>query len=235
MIGGVTGLYLADVPTNTIFHGDMFTVAHFHFTLVGGAVFGFLAGFYYWFPKMTGRKLDQGLAKLHFWLFEIGFLGVFIPLFYAGLKGEPRWQAFVDPTFGTQNLISSLFVILIIASVAVLGYNMLMSWIRGERAEVNAWGGRTLEWLLPSPVPLINFERPVVVSSGPYDYGTGGPADGRPRDRRGRGRGRCARASPAHRTGRAGRHDSLGGAAGRSSPGRRWRRHCTSGSSTWTR
>ncbi len=175
MIGGVTGLYLADVPTNTIYHGDMFTVAHFHFTLVGGAVFGFLAGFYYWFPKMTGRKLDEGLAKLHFWLFEIGFLGVFIPLFYAGLKGEPRWQAFVDPAFGTQNLISSLFAILIIASVAVLGYNVLMSWIRGERAEANPWGGRTLEWLLPSPVPLINFERPVVVSSGPYDYGTGGP------------------------------------------------------------
>jgi cytochrome c oxidase subunit I len=175
LIGGVTGLYLADVPTDTIFHGDMFTVAHFHFTLVGGSVFGFLAGFYYWFPKMTGRQLDVRLSRLHFWLFEIGFLGVFLPLFYAGMHGEPRWQAFVDPKFATYNLISSLFAILIIASVAVLGYNVLLSWLRGARAEVNEWGGRTLEWMLPSPVPLVNFLRPVVVSAGPYDYGMGGP------------------------------------------------------------
>jgi cytochrome c oxidase subunit I len=174
LIGGVTGLYLADVPTDTIYHGGMFTVAHFHFTLVGGAVFGFLTGVYYWFPKMTGRKLDEGLARLHFWLFEIGFIGVWMPLFYAGLKGEPRWQAYVDPKFGTDNLISSLFVILILASVAVFGYNIVISWIRGERAEANPWGGRTLEWMTPSPVPLTNFEHPVVVTAGPYDYGVGG-------------------------------------------------------------
>jgi cytochrome c oxidase subunit I len=174
LIGGVTGLYLADVPTDTMFHGDMFTVAHFHFTLVGGAVFGFLAGFYYWFPKMTGRELDPVLSRLHFWLFEIGFLGVFLPLFYAGMQGEPRWQAYVDPKFGTENLISSLFAILVIASVAVLAYNVLISWVRGTRARANEWGGRTLEWMLPSPVPLLNFEQPVMVTAGPYDYGMGG-------------------------------------------------------------
>ncbi len=175
MIGGVTGLYLADVPTDSVFHGDMFTVAHFHFTLVGGVVFGFLAALYYWFPKMTGRQLDRRLGVLHFWLFEIGFLGVFIPLFYAGLQGEPRWQAYVDPQFGTANLISSLFAIPIIASVAVLGYNILVSWRAGVPAKANVWGGRTLEWMLPSPVPLVNFDRPVVVLAGPYDYGMGGP------------------------------------------------------------
>jgi cytochrome c oxidase subunit I len=175
LIGGVTGLYLADVPTDTLFHGDMFTVAHFHFTLVGGVVFAFLAGFYYWFPKMTGRQLDPTLSRLQFWLFEIGFLGIFLPLFYAGMRGEPRWQAFVDPRFHVENLIASLFVIPIIASVAVLGYNVLISWIRGVPAVANVWGGRTLEWTLPSPVPLINFEHPVVVAAGPYDYGMGGP------------------------------------------------------------
>jgi cytochrome c/quinol oxidase subunit I len=173
LIGGVTGLYLADVPTDTMFHGDMFTVAHFHFTLIGGAVFGFLAALYYWFPKMTGRELDRGLSKLHFWLFEIGFVGTFVPLFYAGMRGEPRWQAFVDPKFHTENLISSLFAILVIASVAVLGYNLLISWTKGTRAAVNEWGGRTLEWMIPSPPALVNFERPVVVLSGPYDYGMG--------------------------------------------------------------
>jgi hypothetical protein len=175
IIGGVTGLYLADVPTDTIYHGDMFVVAHFHFTLVGAAVFGFLAGFYYWFPKMTGRQLNTGLSKLHFWLFELGFLGVFIPLFFAGISGEPRWQAFVDPKFHGENLVASLFILLIIASVAVFGYNVLYSWIWGEPAAASPWGGRTLEWLVPSPVPLINFERPVVVTAGPYDYGMGGP------------------------------------------------------------
>jgi len=181
LIGGVTGLYLADVPTDTVFHGDMFTVAHFHFTLVGGTVFGFLAALYYWFPKMTGRQLDRRLSQWHFWLFEIGFLGVFLPLFYAGWQGEPRWQAYVDPAFGTENLISSLFAILIVASVAVLAYNILASWRSGALAEADQWGGRTLEWTLPSPVPLVNFERPVVVTAGPYDYGTGGARQmGRP-------------------------------------------------------
>ena len=93
IIGGVTGLYLADVPTDVAFHGGMFVTAHFHFTLVGGIVFGFFAGFYYWFPKVFGRRLDVGLGKLHFWLFEIGFMGTFLSLFYAGLQGEPRWMS----------------------------------------------------------------------------------------------------------------------------------------------
>ena len=174
LIGGVTGLYLADVPTDAIFHSNMFTLAHFHFTLVGGTVFGFLAAFYYWFPKMTGRQLDPWLSKLQFWLFEIGFLGVFIPLFLAGIRGEPRWQAYIVPSVATENLISSLFAILIVASVAVLAYNILSSWIAGRHAEVNQWGGRTLEWTLPSPVPLVNFPHPVVVTEGAYDYGSGG-------------------------------------------------------------
>ncbi|MGP0101240.1 MAG: cbb3-type cytochrome c oxidase subunit I [Solirubrobacteraceae bacterium] len=174
LIGGVTGLYLADVPTDAIFHSNMFTLAHFHFTLVGGTVFGFLAAFYYWFPKMTGRQLDPWLSRLHFWLFEIGFLGVFIPLFLAGIRGEPRWQADISPSVATANLISSLFAILIVASVAVLAYNILSSWISGKRAEVNQWGGRTLEWTLPSPVPLVNFPHPMLVTEGPYDYGGGG-------------------------------------------------------------
>ena len=193
LIGGVTGLYLADVPTDAIFHSNMFVVAHFHFTLVGGAVFGFLAGLYYWFPKMTGRQLDPWLSKLHFWLFEIGFLGTFIPLFLAGIRGEPRWQAYISPSVATANLIASLFAIVIVASVAVFAYNLITSWIAGRRAAANPWGARTLEWTIPSPVPLVNFPAPVVVMAGPYDYGMGGPKTmGRPdprgslRRRRGR-------------------------------------------------
>jgi len=175
LVGGVTGLYLADVPTDTIYHGDMFTLAHFHFTLVGTAVFGFLGAFYYWFPKVFGRQLDERLGKLQFWLLEIGFVGTFVPLFYAGLQGEPRWQAYIAQEFVTANTISSLFAILIVASVAVLAYNIVMTWWSGKVAVRNPWGSRTLEWTIPSPPPLENFVQPVVVSSGPYDYGVAGP------------------------------------------------------------
>ena len=174
IIGGVTGLYLADVPTDALFHGDMFTVAHFHFTLVGGMVFGFLTAFYYWFPKVTGRHLDQTLAKIQFWTLEIGFLGVFLPLFFAGLDGEPRWQAFISPSVATPNLIASLFAVVIVISAVVFVYNVVWSWVKGPVAEADPWGGRTLEWMLPSPVPLENFDRPVVVTAGGYDYGAGG-------------------------------------------------------------
>jgi cytochrome c oxidase subunit 1 len=171
VIGGVTGLYLADVPADEILHGGIFVTAHFHFTLVGSMVFGFMAGFYYWFPKMVGKKLDPLLGKLHFWLFEIGFVGTFTALFYAGLQGEPRWQASVPVQFATPNLIASLFAILIAASVFTLVYNVVITLVRGEKAAANEWGGKTLEWTVPTPVPLENFEHLPVVTSGAYDYG----------------------------------------------------------------
>jgi cytochrome c oxidase subunit 1 len=174
VIGGVTGLYLADVPTDEILHGGMFVTAHFHFTLVGSMVFGFMAAFYYWFPKMVGKRLDPFLGKLHFWLFEIGFLGTFGALFYVGLQGQPRWQASVPPQFATGNLIASLFAILIAASVFTLIYNVIVTLVRGEKAEANEWGAKTLEWTVPTPVPLENFEHLPVITSGAYDYGMDG-------------------------------------------------------------
>jgi cytochrome c oxidase subunit 1 len=177
VIGGVTGIYLADLPTNEILHGGMFVTAHFHFTLVGSMVMGFFAAFYYWFPKMLGRRLDPLLGKIHFWLFEIGFLGTFLSLFYAGLQGEPRWSANIAPPFATPNLIASLFTILIAASVFVLVYNVVISLVRGEVAEANEWGAKTLEWTIPTPVPLENFEQLPVVTSLPYDYGSPIPAE----------------------------------------------------------
>ncbi len=172
VIGGITGIYLADLPTDEILHGGMFVTAHFHFTLVGSMVFGFFGAFYYWFPKMVGKRLNPMLAKLHFWLFEIGFLGTFLSLFYAGLLGEPRWSANVAPTYAIPNLIASLFAILIAASVFTAVYNVIITLRSGEVAEANEWGGKTLEWTVPTPVPLENFEHLPVVTSTPYDYGT---------------------------------------------------------------
>ena len=172
VIGGITGIYLADLPTDEILHGGMFVTAHFHFTLVGAGVFGFFAGLYYWFPKMVGKRLNPLLGRLHFWLFEIGFVGTFTALFYAGLQGEPRWSANIAPPFATANLIASLFAILIAASVFTFIYNVIYTLVRGERAVANEWGAKTLEWTVPTPVPLENFEQLPVVTSLPYDYGS---------------------------------------------------------------
>jgi cytochrome c oxidase subunit I len=173
VIGGVTGIYMADLPTDEILHGGMFVTAHFHFTLVGAMVFGFMAALYYWFPKMTGKRLNARLGIWHFWLFQIGFLGTFISLFYAGLQGEPRWSANVALPYATANLIASLFAILIAASVFVLAYNVIHSWLRGETADANEWGAKTLEWTVPTPVPLENFEGELpVITSLPYGYGS---------------------------------------------------------------
>ncbi|GCE06732.1 cytochrome c oxidase subunit I [Dictyobacter aurantiacus] len=175
VIGGVTGIYLADLPTDEILHGGMFVTAHFHFTLVGSMVFGFFAGLYYWFPKMLGRRLNPVLGRLHFWLFEIGFLGTFLSLFYAGLQGEPRWSANVAQPYAMANLVASLFAILIAASVFVLVCNVVMTLLIGERAQANEWGARTLEWTVPTPVPLENFEYLPEVKDLPYDYASPAP------------------------------------------------------------
>jgi cytochrome c oxidase subunit 1 len=172
VIGGVTGIYLADLPTDEILHGGMFVTAHFHFTLVGAGVFGFFAGLYYWFPKMVGKRLNPLLGRLHFWLFEIGFVGTFTSLFYAGLQGEPRWSANIAPPFATANLIASLFAILIAASVFTFIYNVIYTLVRGEVADANEWDAKTLEWTVPTPVPLENFEHLPVVTSLPYNYGS---------------------------------------------------------------
>ncbi len=176
IIGGVTGLYLADVPTDGVFHGGMFVVAHFHFTLVGGMVFGFFAAVYYWFPKLFGRRLNDRLGRLHFWLFEIGFLGTFLPLFYAGEHGEARWQANIPVQFATPNLVASLFACLLLAAVSIFAYNVISAWRSGPKAEADEWGAKSLEWSVPTPVPLENFERIPVVTGSSYDYGNGAGA-----------------------------------------------------------
>ncbi|GAC1344924.1 MAG: cytochrome c oxidase subunit I [Ktedonobacteraceae bacterium] len=172
VIGGITGIYLADLPTDEILHGGMFVVAHFHFVLPGSMVLGFFAGLYYWFPKMLGRRLNSTLGQLHFWLFEIGFVGTFTALLYAGLLGEPRWSANIAPPFATANTIASLFAILIAASVFTFIYNVIHTLVHGERAVADEWGAKTLEWTVPTPVPLENFEELPVVTSLPYNYGS---------------------------------------------------------------
>jgi cytochrome c oxidase subunit 1 len=171
VIGGLTGIYLSDVPADIQLHGGMFVTAHFHYTIVGGALMGFFAAVYYWFPKMTGRMMDENLGRIHFWGTQIGFNVAFLAMFVAGLQGMPRRVADYAPQFATANLITSIFAFLLAASIVVFFYNVVASWIAGEKAVANPWGAKTLEWLVPTPVPLENFEQIPVVTGIPHDYG----------------------------------------------------------------
>lgn len=172
VIGGLTGVYLSDVPLDVQLHGGMFVTAHFHYTIVGGALMGFFAAVYYWFPKMTGRMLDEKLGWISFWGIQIGFNVAFLSMFVVGLQGMPRRVADYDPIFATGNFITSIFAFLLIASVGVSFYNIAYSWFVGEKAVANPWNALSLEWQVPTPVPLENFEEIPVVTSGPYEYGT---------------------------------------------------------------
>ena len=104
VIGGVTGVFLSDVPANYQLHGSLFVTAHFHYTLVGGGLMGFFAAFYYWFPKVSGKMLSEGLGKVSFWFIQIGFNIAFLAMLYVGLQGQPRRVADYSKIFATREL-----------------------------------------------------------------------------------------------------------------------------------
>ncbi len=172
LIGGITGIYLADAPSDIGLHGTMFVTAHFHYTLMGGMLMEFFAAVYFWFPKMFGRKLDTRLGKLHFWITQICFNGAFLAMFYSGLQGMPRrvasYAAFLTPA----NVVTSLFAFGIGAGMCIFAYNVLRSLRSGELATGNVWRSKTLEWQVPTPVPLENFTGALpVITADPYGYG----------------------------------------------------------------
>jgi cytochrome c oxidase subunit 1 len=177
--GGVTGIFLADVPTDIHLHDTYFVVAHFHYTIVGGEIFALFAGIYYWFPKMTGRMYNEKLAKLHFWWMFIGFNITFFVMHWPGIQGMNRRIADFPAELSTVNLFVSLGAFMLGASFLVFVYNMLNAWIRGPVAEANPWGARTLEWQVSSPPPVENFPAPPQVTGHPYDYGVPGSTHSR--------------------------------------------------------
>jgi cytochrome c oxidase subunit 1 len=172
--GGVTGIFLADVPTDIHLQDTYFVVAHFHYTIVGGEIFALFAAIYYYFPKMTGRMYNERLAKLHFWWMFIGFNATFFLMHLPGIKGMNRRIADFPSELDPLNLAVSLAGFFLGASFLVFIWNMVSSWVRGPVAEANPWQARTLEWQTSSPPPHENFPVPPVVSGGPYDYGVPG-------------------------------------------------------------
>ena len=177
IIGGITGIYLSDVPVDQAEHGSMFVTAHFHYTLMGGALTATLGAVAYWFPKMTGRMLDERTGRIGFWTAQVGFNVVFLGMFAVGLAGQPRRVADPGSTFATGNLISSLGAYVIGIGMLVFLYAIVHSWRNGEVAPANPWGAKTLEWQVPTPVPLENFAVLPVVTSDFYTFTEPFPAE----------------------------------------------------------
>ncbi|HZA40508.1 MAG TPA: cytochrome c oxidase subunit I [Actinomycetota bacterium] len=167
IIGGLSGVSHAIVPHDTQQTDTYYIVAHFHYVLFGGAIFGLVAGIYYWWPKVFGRLLSEGLGKLHFWLMFIGFNLAFAPMHILGLQGMPRrYYTYPDGMgWNMWNLVSTVGGLVIALSFVVFIVNVIRSRKKGEEAGDDPWDGRTLEWSTPSPPPEYNFAKiPVVVS-----------------------------------------------------------------------
>jgi cytochrome c oxidase subunit I len=171
IIGGLTGVMLASPPADWVENDTYFVVAHIHYVLFGGTIMGLFAGIYYWFPKVTGRMLDETLGKWHFWLMMIGFNLTFAIQHWLGMNGMPRriytYPSGVGWDFG--NLVSSIGAFVIGASMLIFVYNAIKSWASGALAGNDPWDGRTLEWSIPSPPPHYNFARiPIVRARDPF-------------------------------------------------------------------
>jgi cytochrome c oxidase subunit 1 len=168
-MGGITGVVLANASADRQFHEGYYVVAHFHYTLSLGAVFAIFAGFYYWFPKMTGYMYSEPLAKLNFWLMFIGVNVVFFPQHFLGLAGMPRRYIDYPDAYAQWNLVSSLGMIFVSAAMLVWLYTTIDAFVRKRRAGDNPWGAgaTTLEWTLSSPPPFHQFTTlPRIVGSG---------------------------------------------------------------------
>ena len=173
MIGGITGIYLSDVPADSYLHGSMFVTAHFHFTLMGAALTGAIGGLAYWYPKMTGRMLHERAGYISFWMVQIGFNVLFFGMFMAGAEGQPRRVVDYAALFRNSNLISTIGAYSVGTGMIILLWAVIHSWTKGKIAPMNPWGAKTLEWTVPYPVPLTNFDELPVITSDPYGYGKG--------------------------------------------------------------
>ena len=175
LFGGVTGIYLADVPTDVQLQDNYFVVAHFHYTIMGGEIFALMAGIYYWFPKLTGRMFNEKLGKLHFWWMFLGFHLTFIPMFWVGIEGGMnRRVADYLPELAGLNAFITVAAFILSASFIVMVVNLIWSWAKGPAAGPNPWRSRTLEWQTSSPPPEENFEYPPIVVGDPYGFGEPG-------------------------------------------------------------
>jgi cytochrome c oxidase subunit 1 len=177
LIGGFTGVFLSDVPSDFTLHASYFVQAHFHYTIMGGEVFALMAGIVYYLPKMTGISMDSKWLRWQFWAVFITFNGTFVSLLAVGLLGMPRrvvaYAAYLQPL----NISASVFAFGLGGSMAVfLGVLIWKAIFQRQTATSNPWESLGVEWQVPTPVPAFNFETVPTSWSLPYDYDTGEPA-----------------------------------------------------------
>jgi cytochrome c oxidase subunit I+III len=171
VVGGITGVMVAAVPFDLQAHDSHFVVGHLHYVLIGGVAFPIFAGVYYWFPKFTGRLLDERLGRWNFWLLFVGVNLAFFPMHIVGLLGMPR-RIYTYPDglgWETWNLLSTIGVLVIVPGIAVFVWNLVRSYRRGREAGNNPWGADSLEWAVPSPpaehgwsvLPIVRSRHPL--------------------------------------------------------------------------
>lgn len=177
LIGGVTGIFLGASGGDIYFHDTYFVLAHFHYTFVPIAVIAVFAGVYYWFPKYTGRVMNEFLGKVHFWLTAIGFNGIFIPLFYLGAAGDHRriYNHLNFPDLAREDLqfwriFATWCVVVTLVGQAVFFLNFFWSMVKGKKVGNNPWNANTLEWTTVSPPPHGNWATLPNCYRGPYEY-----------------------------------------------------------------
>ena len=169
-IGGITGIVLASIPMDLHFHETYFVVAHFHYVLIGGTLFSFIAGVYYWYPKMVGKMMDEKLGLLHFVTTFISFNAAFYPMHNVGVAGMPRRYATYDDSFTELNQFITISAIIFGLVQLIFVYNVLYSLKYGKEAGDNPWDGWSLEWATSSPPPPNSFiEIPTLLSAEEED------------------------------------------------------------------
>jgi cytochrome c oxidase subunit 1 len=173
LFGGISGVLLSDVPSDVTTHGSFFSMAHFHYTIMGGLVFTFFAAIYYWVPKMTGFRFNERLSKIHFWSMFLAFNSTFAPLFALGFLGQPR-RVVTYPT-NLQGLNDWVSVSAFVLGVSMLVFLINVVWsllIKRAPAEANPWHSKSPEFQLPTPVPVHDFDQLPRFDADPYPYGT---------------------------------------------------------------
>ena len=167
-VGGVTGVVLANGGVDDYMQDTYYVVAHFHYVLSLGAVFSLFAGFYYWFPKMSGRMYSELLGQLHFWIFFIGVNILFFPMHFLGLQGMPRRYPDYPDAYALWNHVATMGYFIMALSMVIFFVNVIWALVAGRKAEGNPWGegATTLEWTLSSPPPFHQFETLPVIEDG---------------------------------------------------------------------